>query len=224
MDKVVFVVQIIWDRSYLWNSCKTEARAYASPGEVSPWLCWAAPAPSKRVWSETILATPVEIPRACFVLRWLQVSFLYATGCLGPIHWKCQFFHHCIYDVWGYFVSSYSCHFYKSCGLCGALWIFGLVLFLVFWELCFRKSRCVWHGKVRFASYFSTLVGGQKYRGFLVASLRSRVDWVSFEKPAGSLSFTFVNQTPASVLDLVIPNTRGNSSVAGSPHLCVVAQ
>lgn len=147
MDKVVFVVQIIWDRSYLWNSCKTEARAYASPGEVSPWLCWAAPAPSKRVWSETILATPVEIPRACFVLRWLQVSFLYATGCLGPIHWKCQFFHHCIYDVWGYFVSSYSCHFYKSCGLCGALWIFGLVLFLVFWELCFRKSRCVWHEK-----------------------------------------------------------------------------
>lgn len=96
--------------------------------------------------------------------------------------------------------------------------------FWYFGSYAFENLAVFGRKKVRFASYFSTLVGGQKYRGFLAASLRSRVDRASFEKPAGSLPFTFVNQTAGSVLDLVISNTRGNSSVAGSPHLRVVAQ
>lgn len=150
MDKVVFVVQIIWDRSYLWNSCQIEARAYASPGECrlgsGELLLLRA-----SVWSETILATPVEIPRACFVLRWLQVSFLYATGCLVPIHWKLEREENVNFFIIVYVMSGvilFLCTavtFTKAVDyveLCGfSVW------FLVFWELRFRKSRCVWQEK-----------------------------------------------------------------------------
>lgn len=57
--------------------------------------------------------------------------------------------------------------------LCGfSVWF----CFWYFGSYAFENLTVSGTRKVRFASYFSTLVGGQKYRGFLVASLRSRVD------------------------------------------------
>lgn len=150
MDKVVFVVEIIWNRSYLWNSVKFKlvltlhhVRDCVGSSELS--LHRAKTFDPRLSWEHLFKYRVRVLSRADYRLH----------SCTRPVVWgifaenwsgrKMSIFFIIVCDVWGFFfVSLYSCHFYKSCGLCGALWIFGFVSFEGFFgSYAFRNLTVV---------------------------------------------------------------------------------